>query len=257
MSIPIVQLRLYAELAEWWPLFTAPEDYAYETTFYTKIIKDELGQNAKTVLELGSGGGNSASHLKKHFELTLVDLSENMLNVSRKLNPECEHFIGDMMDFRLNREFDVVYIQDAVAYINTEDDLRRTIETAYVHCRAGGIALLIPDFTRENFKSTIVTGGHDRDQRGLRYMEWIWDPDPADSQYLSDMVYMVKDEGGQVSCVYDRHILGLFSKDKWVELIKDVGFEVKMIPFDSKQDASGATFLFVGYKPDSANSAIK
>jgi len=244
-----VQLRLYAELAEWWPLFTTPQDYAYETAFYAKVIQDELGKSAKTLLELGSGGGNSASHLKKHFQMTLVDLSENMLNVSRKLNPECEHFLGNMTNFRLNREFDVVYVQDAIAYMNTEEDLRQTIETAYVHCRPGGIALLIPDFTRENFKSTIVTGGHDRDQRGLRYMEWIWDPDPADTSYLSDMVYMVKDESGQMSCVYDRHILGLFSKDKWLGLIKSVGFEVKMVPFDSKQDACGGTYIFLGRKP--------
>ncbi len=249
MTIPVVQLRLYAELAEWWPLFTTPEDYAYETAFYAQVIKKELGDKAKTALELGSGGGNSASHLKKHFQMTLVDLSENMLNVSKKLNPECEHHLGNMTDFRISREFDVVYVQDAIAYMNTEDDLRRTIETAYVHCRPGGIALLIPDFTRENFKSTIVTGGHDRDQRGLRYMEWIWDPDSSDTSYLSDMVYMVKDESGQMSCVYDRHILGLFSKDKWLELIKSLGFEVKMVPFDAQQDAAGDTFIFLCRKP--------
>ena len=249
MTIPVVQLRLYAELADWWPLFTTPEDYAYETAFYAQVIKKELRDKAKTVLELGSGGGNSASHLKRHFHMTLVDLSENMLNVSRKLNPECEHHLGDMINFRINREFDVVYVQDAIAYMNTEEDLRKTIETAYIHCRPGGIALLIPDFTSDNFKSTIVTGGHDRDKRGLRYMEWISDPDPTDTSYLSDMVYMVKDDGGQMSCVYDRHILGLFSKDKWLELIKSVGFGVEMVPFDSKQDASGGTYVFLGRKP--------
>ena len=249
MTIPVIQLRLYAELADWWPLFTTPEDYAYETAFYAQVIKKELGDKAKTALELGSGGGNSASHLKKYFHMTLVDLSDNMLNVSKKLNPECEHHIGDMIDFRINREFDVVYIQDAIAYMNTETDLRKTIETAYIHCRPGGIALLIPDFIRENFKSTIVTGGHDKDNRGLRYMEWISDPDPTDTSYLSDMVYMVKDDSGQMSCVYDRHILGLFSKDKWLEVIKSVGFEVKMVPFDSKQDSAGATFVFVAHKP--------
>ncbi|MGH8015194.1 MAG: class I SAM-dependent DNA methyltransferase [Candidatus Zixiibacteriota bacterium] len=250
MTIPVVQLRLYAELADWWPLFTTPEDYTYETAFHTKVIKEELGDKAKTVLELGSGGGNSAFHLKKHFQMTLVDLSENMINVSKRINPECEHFIGNMIDFRMDRVFDVVYVQDAIAYMNTEEDLRKTIETAFVHCRPGGIALLIPDFTRENFKGTIVTGGHDRDKRGLRYMEWIWDPEPSDTSYLSDMVYMVKDDSGQMSCVYDRHILGLFGQSKWLELIKEVGFEPKLVPFDSKQDSSGATYIFACRKPN-------
>jgi trans-aconitate methyltransferase len=249
MTIPVVQLRLYAELADWWHLFTTPEDYTYETSFYTKIIKEELGNSFKAILELGSGGGNSAFHLKKHFRMTLVDLSENMLNVSKKINPECEHHLGNMIDFRINKEFDVVYVQDAIAYMNTEEDLRKTIETAFVHCRPGGLALLIPDFTKDNFKSVIVTGGHDRDKKGLRYMEWIWDPEPSDSQYLSDMVYMVKDESGQMSCVYDRHILGLFSQNKWLELIKEAGFEPKLIPFDSKQESYGTTYIFLCRKP--------
>ncbi len=43
------------------------------------------------VHELGSGGGSNAVHLKAHFALTLVDLSEGMLEVSRRLNPECQH----------------------------------------------------------------------------------------------------------------------------------------------------------------------
>lgn len=249
MTIPVVQLRLYAELADWWHLFTTPEDYTYETAFYTKVIKDELGDKAKTMLELGSGGGNSAFHLKKHFNMTLVDLSENMLNVSKRINPECEHYIGNMIDFRTDKKFDVIYVQDAIAYMNTEENLRKTIETAFIHCRPGGMALLIPDFTRDNFKSTIVTGGHDRDKRGLRYMEWIWDPEPSDTSYLSDMVYMVKDDSGQMSCVYDRHILGLFSQGKWLELIKEVGFEPKVIPFDSKQESYGVTYIFVCKKP--------
>ena len=35
--------------------------------------------------------------------MTLVDLSEEMLAVSRELNPECEHLQGDMRTLRLGR----------------------------------------------------------------------------------------------------------------------------------------------------------
>ncbi|MHC4615594.1 MAG: class I SAM-dependent methyltransferase, partial [Planctomycetota bacterium] len=57
------------------------------------------------VLELGSGGGNNASHLKKWFDMTLVDLSPHMLEVSRALNPECSHQQGDMRTVRLGTLF--------------------------------------------------------------------------------------------------------------------------------------------------------
>jgi hypothetical protein len=38
------------------------------------------------VLELGSGGGHNAVHLKARYAMTLVELSEEMLAVSRRLN---------------------------------------------------------------------------------------------------------------------------------------------------------------------------
>ena len=74
---------------------------------------------ATTLLELGSGGGNNASHLKHRFECTLTDLSPEMLALSRTLNPECEHIEGDMRTLRLERTFDAVFVHDAIAYITT------------------------------------------------------------------------------------------------------------------------------------------
>src|SRR5260370_768990 len=83
-----------------------------------------------TVLELGSGGGNSAFHLKAHFAMTLVDLSPRMLLVSRKLNPECEHIRGDIRTLRLGRTFDAVFVHDAICHMTTEPDLRAVLQTA-------------------------------------------------------------------------------------------------------------------------------
>ncbi|GAG05735.1 unnamed protein product, partial [marine sediment metagenome] len=106
--------KLYSELAEWFHLLTAPDDYAEEAEFYRQVIGTTSEQKPQTMLELGSGGGNNASHLKHHFQITLVDLSDPMLEISRKLNPECEHIQGDMRTVRLDRLFDVVFIHDAI-----------------------------------------------------------------------------------------------------------------------------------------------
>ena len=89
-------MKLYDELAEWWPLFSAPADYAEEAAFFARVLNDAYEPAPRTVLELGSGGGNNALYLKSKFEMTLVDLSPQMLAVSRALNPECEHREGDM-----------------------------------------------------------------------------------------------------------------------------------------------------------------
>src|SRR5512145_2794987 len=123
---------LYGELASWFHVLTPPEDYAVEAAYYRAALAGATDPCA-TLLELGSGGGNNASHLKAHLRCTLTDLSPAMLDESRRLNPECEHLVGDMRTLRLGRTFDAVLAHDAVGYLTTEDDLRRAIETARAH----------------------------------------------------------------------------------------------------------------------------
>ena len=96
---------LYTELASWWPLFSDPADYAEEVDSFLQLLDLPVSEHQHTLLELGSGGGNLASHLKAHFQVTLSDLSSDMLAVSRKLNPDLEHIQGDMRSLRLARRF--------------------------------------------------------------------------------------------------------------------------------------------------------
>ncbi len=118
------------------------------------ILQARAGETSspppRTVLELGSGGGNSAYHLKSRFEMTLVDLSPNMLAVSRALNPECEHVQGDIRTVRLGRTFDAVFVHDAICHMTTESDLRAALKTAFVHCRPGGAALFVARLRARN-----------------------------------------------------------------------------------------------------------
>ena len=168
--------RLYGDLAGWFHLLTAPEEYAEEAAFYVRVLRESCASPPRTVLELGSGGGNNASHMKAHFDLTLVDLSPDMVQVSRSLNPECEHAVGDMRDARLGRTFDAVFVHDALEYLTTPEDLSAAMETAFVHLAPGGAALFVPDSVRDTFEPRTEHGGHDGGDRALRYLEWTWEP---------------------------------------------------------------------------------
>ena len=243
--------KLYSELAQWFHLLTAPEDYAEEAEFYRRVIGTTSEQMPQTMLELGSGGGNNASHLKHHFQLTLVDLSAPMLAISRKLNPECEHIQGDMRTVRLDRLFDVVFIHDAIVYMQTEQDLRAAIETADLHCRPGGAILLAPDHVKENFKSFTSHGGHDGQKRGIRYLDWTWDPDPNDTTYVSDMIYTMKSEDGTLQIEHDRHVMGIFPRQTWLDLLSQDGLQPEVIPFDHSQIEPGTCEVFLTHKSTS------
>ncbi|HYF39883.1 MAG TPA: class I SAM-dependent methyltransferase, partial [Gemmatimonadales bacterium] len=163
---------LYHSLAAWWPLLSPPSEYAEEASDLLSRLPPVPAGSAPTLLELGSGGGSLASHLKAHFRLTLTDLSREMLAVSRAVNPECEHLHGDMRSLRLQREFDIVLIHDAIMYATEPEEVRATLRTAATHCRSGGVVVVLPDYVRENFTPGTDHGGHDApDGRGLRYLE--------------------------------------------------------------------------------------
>jgi SAM-dependent methyltransferase len=213
--------KLYDELADWFHLLTPPSDYADEAAIYRRLL-DAAGP-VTSVLEFGSGGGNNASHLQAHYAMTLVDVSERMLALSRRINPNCEHITGDMRSARLGRQFDAVFIHDAIDYMVSLDDLRAAMATAYVHLRLGGVALLCPDHLRDTFQPMTVHGGHDAGGRGLRFLEWTWDPDPADTTYTSDYAYLLR-EGAAVRAVHDRHVCGLFTRADWRQALADTGF---------------------------------
>jgi SAM-dependent methyltransferase len=240
---------LYEDLAHWWPLVSAPKDYEPDAAFYSLAIVEASESEPRTVLELGSGGGNNASHMKNHFDLTLVDASPAMVEVSRALNPECAHQVGDMRTVRLDREFDAVFLHDAISYMTSESDLRAAVATAFVHCKPGGVAVFAPDFVRETFRSGADHGGHDGDGRSMRYFEWIHDPDPSDTEYTVDYAFLIRENGEPVRVVPDSHTLGLFARGEWLEFLRDAGFEAESMPYpDTIEEAAGRE-MFLATRP--------
>src|SRR6204780_3615790 len=158
--------------------------------------------------------------------MTLVDLSAEMLAVSRELNPECEHRQGDMRTIRLGRAFDAVLVHDAVDYMTTEDDLRQVIETAWGHSRPGGLALFVPDYTAESFTAGSGHGGSsDADGRQASFREWTWDPDPADSWIQSEYEFTLRAADGSGEVGSEPHRLGAFGRAAWSRLLGDAGFD--------------------------------
>jgi SAM-dependent methyltransferase len=223
--------ELYDGLAAWWPLLFPPGDHLDEAGFFHRTLSAAGLRPEPTLLELGSGGGNNAVHLKSHFaHVSLTDLSPRMLEVSRALNPDCEHIVGDMRTLRLGRAFDVVFIHDAIDYMITRHDLRLALETAAVHCAPGGLALVVPDHVRETFRPDTERGGGDGDDsRALHYLEWTYDPDAADTTYTVEYVYLLREGDGPARVEHETHTCGLFSRDEWLGLFREAGFRPEIV----------------------------
>ena len=236
-------MRMYDELAAWFHMLSDPSDYAEEVATYLELI-DAAHPDAGTLLELGSGGGNAASYLRERFTCTLTDISPQMLRLSRTINPGCEHIQGDMRTLRLERTFDVVFVHDAVVYMTTPEDLAAAIETAYVHTSPGGVAMFVPDATRESFVAGTDHGGGDgHGGRAIRYLEWSHEPEPGASTHVVDYVLVVRERDGTVTSTHDRHIEGLFPQEVWRTLLIAHGFSVTEPQVNPLIHGSQAVFL--------------
>jgi SAM-dependent methyltransferase len=249
MDVP-VEHRFYGDLAEWWPLISPPGEYTEEAAYLGSVLASAAP--VRSVLELGSGGGHCAVHLKSRFTMTLVDLSARMLDVSRRLNPECEHLRGDMRTLRLGRTFDAVFLHDAIDYMTTEADLRRAIETAFRHTRPGGAAVVVPDHTAENFEPDTDCGGTDApDGRGARYLAWTSDPDPRDTWIVTEYAFLLRDADGSVRSVHETHRTGLFGRDTWLCVLAEAGFEPRVVTEETTEDRTPRE-VFIARRPASA-----
>ena len=225
-------------------MLSPPEAYADEAAFFWRVLSAVGLPSAPSLLELGGGGGSNASHLTQHCaHITLPDLSAQRLAVSRALKPACEHLEGDMRTLRLGRVFAVVFIHAAIDYMTTPQDLRQAMAPAFAHCKAGGVALFVPDHVRETFQPSTAHTGREGEGRAVRYLEWAYDPEGHDTTYVVEFAYLLREDPQPTRVEHDRHLQGLFPRAEWVGLLSEVGFEAEIVRDPCERD------LFVARKP--------
>jgi SAM-dependent methyltransferase len=237
--------RLYQDLAWLWPLWEDVEDYRSESELFARLIKKYAKIKARTLLDMGCGGGKNAFHLKRHFDVTGIDKSDAMLANARKLNPECDFRRRDMRNFDLKHQFDSVFINDAITYMKTKQELLKVFHMAYQHLTPGGVMISYPDRCKERFKqneTTVWTSRHD--DVDLTFIENDYDPNPKDQTYESTFVYLIRKKG-QLKVEHDFHVCGLFGLDVWRRLLGKAGFEITEV----ENREFGDVPVFVCLKP--------
>lgn len=229
-------MRLYTDLADWWPLLASSDAFAEEAAAYLHLL-----DHPRSILELGSGAGSLARHWPPDVDAVLLDRSPQMLAVSREANPDRTHVEADMRTARLDRTFDAVLVHDAVMYLTSEADLAACLHTAAVHTRPGGLALFVPDVTRDSFCERVLSGGGADPHRAAALMEWHWDPDPTDDTFQVELALLLRSADGTVRSVHEQHTMGLFSAETWLHLLTEAGLDP--IPPPATATELGDVFL--------------
>ncbi len=244
----------YTALAWVEPIVETPESLVQEIELYCRYIKDQARIEVKSLLHLGCGTGLNDFTFKKHFLVTGLDISPEMLELAQQLNPEATYTRGDMRDVHLGRHFDAVAIPDSISYLTTEEDVARALETAGNHLRPGGVLLLVVHIKEEFRENNFVYQGRAGDWHVTQF-ENNYFPDASGTTYEATFVYLLRHRGRLRQVRSDTHIMGLFSLDTWMKLLGQAGLELRQFPMPDYYGpvmGSGGCYplrVFLGIKP--------
>jgi ubiquinone/menaquinone biosynthesis C-methylase UbiE len=218
------------------------KDYVGEAQIVHKIIQQYKRSSGKTLLEVACGTGLHASILQKEYQVEGLDLDLEMLAVASQNYPDISLHQADMAEFDLGKQYDAITcLFSSIGYVKTKKRLEGAIQTMTRHLRSGGVLIVEPWFAPEQWKPGRVSALF-VDQPDLKICRMnISEVDGLLSFFVFH--YMVGTPQG-VEYFTERHELGLFTQEEYLEAFHKAGLETIHDP--EGLDGRG---LYIGLKP--------
>jgi SAM-dependent methyltransferase len=232
---------MYAKMADIYDEMYHFKDYRAESD-YVKAQVLQRAPSARTLLETAAGTGRFLEFLSQDFVVEGLDLSEEMLSKGRKRLPQLPFHRGDMTDFRLGRQFDVVCcLFRSIAHCKTPERFRGAILAMANHVSPGGLLLVEPFFTPDTFwDDHLVLNEYKGEDMKL---VWMYVGKRTGTEVELDIHCLVGTSAG-VNHFTEVVELGLFSPDQYRDAFDAAGLELEYDPV-----GPSGIGLYVGRKP--------
>ncbi len=147
---------MYQRSAQLYDAIYAFKDYRAESERLLEVIRACV-PGARTLLDVACGSGKHLEQLAAHFEVQGLDLEPRLLEVARARLPQTPLHQGDMRTFRLEARFDAVTcLFSAIGYAPSLEAFHETLATFAAHLEPGGLVLVEPWFTPEQWRPGTV-----------------------------------------------------------------------------------------------------
>jgi ubiquinone/menaquinone biosynthesis C-methylase UbiE len=234
---------MFEKTAEFYDAIYSFKDYEEEARRLNDIIQTHKRAPGVHLLDIACGTGGHIAFLKADYEVEGLDLDAGMLEIAHQRHPEVNFHQGDMVSFDLGRDFEVVIcLFSSIGYVRTLPKLQQAIGNMAGHVRPGGLLVIEPWFTPEDFLPGSVHATF-VDQPDLKIARMnISEVDEGMS--ILDMHYLIATVDG-IKHVVERHELGLFEHDDYLTALDQAGLE-------TVYDLEGLTGrgLYLGIRPD-------
>ena len=223
--------HFYTELAKYYDKIYHYVDYNEQVDFFLKLIDKFADSRNKKILDLACGTGKHANLLhKKGFEVTGIDISDDMIQEARNKYPEIGFEKGDMKTWAGKDKFSAIVIFfNSILYNNSKIDLLKTLKNCYSQLEENG--LLIFDTVDKTIGIDYKPSRISYSERNLKIKfspQWVYKPN---SSYLNLKIkFLVNGKR-----IHDQCLMGAFTLNEQKLRAKEVGFEVTVLKRSFKE----------------------
>ena len=218
------------------------KNYAEEADKIHNWIQKCKHTEGNTLLDVACGTGTHAGYTSKYYKVKGIDLNPAMLKVARKKHPHIRFHQGDMRNFDLGGQFDVVTcLFSAIGYMKTKADLRKAIKNMTRHILPGGVLLVEPWFSEEQWNAGRVSVNFvDKPELKIIRMNRAGKKGKIS---LLEFQYLIGTSKG-IQHIVEHHEFGLFSHEEYMDAFTRASLQVM---YDS--EGIFGRGLYIGTRP--------
>jgi trans-aconitate methyltransferase len=211
---------MYTKTAEYYDALYHFKDYKAESQLLHNYIL-EHSKNAKSLLEIACGTGNYLNYFKEFYHVEGLDLNVEILKVAKQRYPTINFYEKNMVDFILPSTYDIVVcLFSSIAYVQTLENLFKTVKSMANHLKPGGFIAIEPWFSTETYWVNRITANFANFPE-LK-ISWMYKSEIDGLTSILNIHYMVGTTEG-ISNFTEKHVLGLWTDAEYREAFKQAG----------------------------------
>lgn len=205
-------------------LYLNDKEYSLESDKVKELLTKHGVHLQADLLVLACGTGGHIPYFKDAYNVSGLDLSEDMLALARKKFPDLQFHLGNLIDFELEMDFDaMICLYGSIGFVKTLDNLCASMKRIAAHLRPDGLSLITPWSTVEDFKDVIVVDAADNPDLKISRMEQVRLKEP---KIVEITFHHLIGKNNDVTYHKQSMEIGLFSRQEYLSAMTDAGLKV-------------------------------
>ncbi len=238
---------------KYYDLFNSGKNYTQEVKFLEEIFKRYSKNSMKKILDLGCGTGLHEKELtEKGYEITGLDLSEEMIDIAKERHPRSNFVVGDMSNFKLDEKFDaIICMFSAMGYLTENEQIKGFFKSIKEHLKEDGL-LIIDCWNGLGVMNELPTSREKTvDVGGLKIVRRSF-PNLDSKNHINNVKFKVKvsKEGTLLEEYEEDHKVRFFFPKELEKYMDDEGFQLihrcPSFEIDKELDEKAWNMILIG-----------